>query len=125
MKTANNSSEMDARPRRGDPARHVRLSLSERRRFQRGAIGVRASLIIQNESYTADILDISAGGAQLRCPVVLRPGAGIEIEISGLGLLQARVLRRSPNSISLEFDQSETQRAELAAALAALTLTPA
>lgn len=117
MKTAQPSSQSGAYSRRGDPTGHIRMSVTERRNHRRGAITSQAKLIIRNESYTAVIVDISAGGAQVRCTVVPRTGTEIAIEISGLGLLPARVIRRLPNSIAVEFYLTPSQRETFAATL--------
>jgi hypothetical protein len=103
----------------------VRLSVSERRQFKRDAIAMRATLRINQESYSAELLDISVGGAQLRCSLVPRTGLLISIETEGLGVIPARVVRRLPRTIAVEFDIPETRRTEFKEKLDRLLKTPA
>jgi len=98
--------------RRGDPTGHVRMSVSERRQHNRGELALEASMKINNESYSAEILDISSGGARLRCSVVPRNGAGIAISLDGFVDLPAVVVRRLPTSIAVEFRLPPLQYAE-------------
>ncbi len=114
MKTAQHSSSTGIGARRGDPTGHVRMSVAERREFRRDSVALRAALKINSESFSAEILDISAGGAQLRCSVVPRAGIEILLEMDGLGVLPARVIRRLPKTIAVEFTIPETQRADFA-----------
>lgn len=94
--------------RRSDPAGHVPVSIPERRRFSRGVIASEIRLHMDEEYYTAELIDISAGGAQLRSPVVPRVGAKITVEVERLGAVAARVVRRLSNSIAIEFELPET-----------------
>lgn len=98
--------------RRSDSASHVRTGIPERRRFSRGVIASEIRLHLDDEYYTAELIDISAGGAQLRSLVVLRVGAKIIVEVERLGAMAARVVRRLSNSIAIEFELSETMREE-------------
>lgn len=117
--------ETGPRLRREDNTRHVRLSVTERREFWRGSCALSATLILNNEAFSAELLDISAGGAQLRCSVVPGEGAEIGIEVSGFGLLHARVVRRLPKGIAVEFYFTELQRAEFSERLELLLKAPA
>jgi len=114
MRTASRNNDAGVDTRRRDPAGHVRMSAAERRQYRRGAVALSATLKINSESFSAELVDISAGGAQLRCSVV--PGAGmlISIELEGVGAIPARVIRRLPRTIAVEFDLPETHRAEIA-----------
>lgn len=98
--------------RRGDPTGHVRMSVSERRQNRRGELSLEASLKINNETYSAEILDISSGGARLRCSVVPRNGASIAISLDGFADLPAVVIRRLPTAIAVEFRLPPLQYAE-------------
>ena len=120
MENARNSNPDFAITRRSDPAGHVRMSATERRFYRRGRIATPATMKFHDESFTVELVDISAGGAQLRCSVVLRAGVEISIELHGLGALPARVVRRLPNSIAVAFDLSDSLREALAARLDAL-----
>ncbi|MGK2871399.1 MAG: PilZ domain-containing protein [Alphaproteobacteria bacterium] len=114
MSAAWQSSDFGARALRRDAARHVRLSVAERRQFKRGLVALHVNLKINGETFSAELLDISAGGAQLRCSIVPRDGAKIDVEVSGFGLIRACVVRRLPKAIAVEFDLTELQRAEFA-----------
>ena len=76
MKASYQEAVMLATSRRSDPAGHVRLSVAERRQYRRNAVNAEATLTINNEVYSAELLDISTGGAQLRCSVVPRAWHG-------------------------------------------------
>lgn len=111
-----------ARPhgRHVDPAGHIKLSASDRRRYSRGDINadVRLSLDPQTkEFFAAKLIDISAGGARLRSFLVPRIGATIAVEIERLGVLKARVVRRFSHSIAVEFDIADNQREAFACRL--------
>jgi|GWRWMinimDraft_1066009.scaffolds.fasta_scaffold00615_2 hypothetical protein len=114
MRAASRNNDAGVDTRRRDPAGHVRLSVAERRQYRRGAVTLSATLKINDESFSAELVDISVGGAQLCCSVV--PGAGmlISIELEGFGAVPARVIRRLPRAIAVEFDLPETHRAEIA-----------
>jgi len=114
MRTASQKNDAGVDTRRRDPAGHVRMSVAERRQYWRGAVTLSATLKINSESFSAELVDISAGGAQLRCSVVPRAGMLISIELEGFGAIPARVIRRLPRTIAVEFDLSETHRAEIA-----------
>ena len=109
--------------RRIDPAAHVRLHAAERRRCRRGRIHLHVILKYENESFAAHLTDISEGGAQLRCSLVPRVGTRILLETKELGILMARVVRRLPRSLAVEFELPEGERMDLADRLDAL-LTP-
>jgi len=81
MEQAHRDSHMTAFSRRGDPIGHVRMSVSERRLYRRGRIAVDASIKIHDESFSAELLDIFAGGARLRCAVVPRAGTEIGVDV--------------------------------------------
>ena len=95
--------------RRIDPAAHVRLHAAERRRHRRGEIHLHAVLRYEKEAFAAHLTDISAGGAQLRCSLVPRVGAVIELETKEFGILMARVVRRLPRSLAVEFELPENE----------------
>lgn len=113
MHNAQGSIEVSELSRRGDPTGHIRLSVAERRVYRRGVISAQINLKIQNENYPGELVDISAGGAQLRCSVVLRIGAEIEVEINQDGVFPARVIRRHPKTIAVEFIFPESRREKL------------
>ncbi len=120
MSAAQKSSGAGARSRREDPAGHVRMSVAERREFQRNRVVLQAKLKINGESFSAELLDISTGGAQLRCSVVPGAGAVIGVELDGFGVLPARVVRRLPKTVAVEFDLAKKQRDEFVERLNAL-----
>ncbi|MFZ5834872.1 MAG: PilZ domain-containing protein [Pseudomonadota bacterium] len=124
MEYAHQSSHMAALSRKGDPIGHVRMSLSERRQYQRGRIAAEARVKIHDETFAAELLDISAGGARLRCSVVPRAGTEIGVEVQGIGAFQAKVIRRLPNCIAVEFHFSENLRSLFAEKLDSLTMEP-
>lgn len=98
--------------RRGDPAGHVRLSASERRQYRRDAPLLQTTLRINDEAYSAELLDISTGGARVRCSVVPKTGAEIIIGLEGFGDLPAQVVRRLPSAVAVEFKLLPLQYAE-------------
>jgi PilZ domain len=97
--------------RRGDPAGHVRLSVSERRQYRRDAPVLQTTLRINDEAYSAELLDISTG-ARIRCSVVPKAGAEIIIGLEGFGDLPAQVVRRLPSAVAVEFKLLPLQYAE-------------
>lgn len=100
--------------RRGDPIGHVRMSVSERRKYRRDELSLSVTLTMNGESYSAEITEISAGGAQLRCSIVPKNGADILVGLAGYGDLPARVVRRLPSAIAIEFKLPPLQYAEFA-----------
>lgn len=112
MRTASRNNDVGIDTRRRDPVGHVRMSVAERRQYRRGALALSAALKINGETFSAELVDISAGGAQLRCSVVPREGMQISIELEGFGELPARVVRRLPRAMAVEFGLPETCRAE-------------
>lgn len=108
----NTIQKTDGWGRRIDPAAHVRLHAAERRRHRRGEIHLHAVLRYESEVFVAQLTDISAGGAQLRCSLVPRLGAMIEMETEEFGSLSARVVRRLPRSLAVEFEFQEVERME-------------
>ncbi len=116
--------EIGARRRTQDNSRHLRLSVSEHRQHQRCALALRVTLKINGECFSADLLDISLSGALLRCSVVLREGARIEIAIDEIGALDAHVVRRLPKGIAAEFDLTEQQRVWFAQKMELLLKAP-
>lgn len=108
----NTIQKTDGWGRRIDPAAHVRLHAAERRRHRRGEIHLHAVLRYESEAFVAQLTDISAGGAQLRCSLVPRLGAMIEMETEEFGKLSARVVRRLPRSLAVEFELPEEERME-------------
>ncbi|MEQ1889919.1 MAG: PilZ domain-containing protein [Alphaproteobacteria bacterium] len=125
MKPAPEGNQATALKRRGDPAGHVRLRVSERRFYRRGTISTPAILKIYDESYAVELVDISLSGAQIRCAIVPRAGTEIDIEMRGVGIMPARVIRRLPNSFAVEFNLCEKLRSVFAAALDTLVMAPA
>lgn len=125
MEHAHRGSHVAAFSRRGDPIGHVRMSVSERRLYRRGRIAADATIKIHDETFSAELLDISAGGARLRCSVVPRAGTEIGVEVQGIGSFQAKVIRRLPNCVAVEFHFSENQRSLVAEKLDSLTMEPA
>ncbi|MCK9993206.1 MAG: hypothetical protein Dbin4_01726 [Alphaproteobacteria bacterium] len=114
MKSSYREAATLASSRRSDPTGHVRLSVAERREYRRNPVKADAMLTINNEVYSAELLDISTGGAQLRCAVVPRNGMDVCFGLKGFGEVPARVVRRLPKSVALEFDLTHLQRAEFA-----------
>ncbi len=120
MKAGGRTSLAGTASRRGDPNGHVRLSAAERRNYRRSAVTMPALIRLTSEVYEANLIDISPGGAQLRCSVVPRIGADVGIELNGFDIIPARVVRRLPQSIAVEFDMPQHQRDKFAVALDAL-----
>lgn len=98
--------------RREDPVAHVRMSSSERRQYRRNVVDLEVTLNINNESFSAELLDISTGGARLRCSVVPRTGIDIILDLEGYGELPATVVRRLPTALAIEFKLPPLQQAE-------------
>jgi PilZ domain len=112
MKMSHQSGGLLPATRRGDPAGHVRLSVSERRQYRRDAPLLQTTLRINDEAYSAELLDISTGGARVRCSVVPKAGAEIIIGLEGFGDLPAQVVRRLPSAVAVEFKLAPLQYAE-------------
>ncbi len=112
MKLSHITGGMMPATRRSDPAGHIRLSVSERRQYRREAPVLQTTLKINDEAYSAELLDISSGGARVRCSVVPKAGAEIIIGLEGFGELPAQVVRRLPSAVAVEFKLPPLQYAE-------------
>ena len=110
--------ERAARVRETDPASHVRMTVSERRKFARGVFSWNARLRLGTDVFSADLIDLSAGGARVCSSLVPRLDIELLLEVDKIGVFAARVIRRFSNSFALEFDLSDEQREALEAQLA-------
>lgn len=87
---------------------HAVQSSEERRRFERIRVSIDAVLRLPGGAQRDRILDISAGGARLSQRHPVNRGDSIEIEITGLGLVRARIAGVSSAGTHLQFPMDAT-----------------
>lgn len=123
MENGHGRSRPPAPTRRSDPIGYVHLRGAERRVYRRGTISAPATLKIHGENFSVELVDISVGGAQIRCSVVPAAGADIIIEVHGVGTLPATVIRRSlSHIIAVEFNLDDELREKFSAKLETLIM---
>ena len=101
----------------------VHSDTSERRRFERFQAGsVTAQLTVGGNALQVRLLDLSLGGARLRCSQPLLPQAPVSLELVGAGgPLTARVVRvETGGVVGIVFPEDAATRSLVARALNAL-----
>ncbi len=89
----------------------------ERRFHRRTLVGAAAWLVIDDERRSAECVDVSMGGAQVRTAAKLNTGALVRLELA-LGLdrgsvsIQCEVVRRAGEQVGLRFLALDRQSLE-------------
>ena len=84
--------------------------VDNRRRFKRRPVSLPATLYIGTLAMRCTVVDISAGGAAVRCPAKPDIGESLEIEIGHVGRLVAEVRHHCNGTIGLQFAIPQDQR---------------
>jgi hypothetical protein len=100
----------------------MRGSTDDRRRFERvPGFGAPARLLVGAEAHAAGLIDVSVGGAALRCQAAVAPGVEVAVELPGAAQpLAARVARCDKDRVAVAFLQDAANRALAEAAMAAM-----
>lgn len=105
----------------------MRRDAHSRRLYERIAGQSRTTTLkIRNHTgITAEIRDVSLGGAALVCPLMLQPGSELEITFSPGGApAHARVIRNEAELLAVAFRQDPITLSSVESFIAALTTTP-
>jgi hypothetical protein len=86
---------------------------SERRRWQRMPIDSMAELKNQTLEHTANVLDISGGGALLSVDAAVLNEDPMGISILNVGNYDAAVVRQWDNKVAIEFNLNEDDQYSL------------
>ena len=82
---------------------------ADRRAHPRVGLALPAFLQANEERHAVHLLDVSAGGAKLRCPASLASGTTVKLECGGL-TREAVVRWRSEGVMGVSFDQELDER---------------
>ncbi len=82
--------------------------LKDARRYARIAVLLRATATAGDHVYTCDVLNISAGGALIRCEEELRVDGPFEIKIEDFPALRAQIVRTYQTNYGIAF-QGDTK----------------
>ena len=75
----------------------------DRRRANRIALHLSATLRDGSRKAQARVIDISTNGCRVECPTILTDGTQVWLGIEGLQNQQCRVVWRTPNRLGVEF----------------------
>ena len=75
----------------------------EARRYARIAVHLRATVTAGDQVYTCDVLNISAGGALIRCEEELRVDGPFEIKIEDFPALRAQIVHTNQTNHGIAF----------------------
>ena len=75
----------------------------DRQRFVRQSLLVAARLLVAEEDFEADILDLSAGGAKITCDQALAPETPVTLVVRGVGDFRGHVAWSDGRSHGLRF----------------------
>lgn len=99
-----------------DPHPQDSASYEDRRAYPRVPVAMPAFLQADGERYSVHLLDLSAGGAKLKCPTTIRTGTAVVLDCGTLG--RSAVVRwQTGEVLGLCFD-SELDAREVTALIA-------
>src|SRR6185369_16406524 len=95
------------------PAPQAQDPYADRRAFPRVEVALPAFLQAGRDRYSVQMIDLSAGGAKLHCPVTLEAGAAVELDC-GTFIRPGVVRWQNDEALGLSFD-TELNARELSA----------
>lgn len=91
-----------------------RVAPAERRRHKRVNLVLPGRYMLENrQEYACESVDISAGGAALRAPVVGLVGDRVVVYLDLIGRLEGRIVRHTREGFALALQASEARRERL------------
>ena len=79
----------------------------DRREFRRLAAEGKVRINFDGAWHTCELADISGGGARFRAAVRPLAGTNVLLQMRGLGMIRATVVRRSEEDFSLKFNSAD------------------